>query len=94
MLSVGSQIWIPCELSNGPFSDEMRVVVRSEGGDWIGFVPARWIRTISAGRGKVLCTVAEISGEHFVARIPGHASIGDGFMGWVSRANRVEDAHA
>lgn len=90
MLSVGDEIWIPCEVKPGPFSDERTVTVSSDkDGVWVGFVRTRFIENPSASESRVRCTVSEVHGDRFVARIPGNAAIGSAFMGWVQKATRL-----
>ena len=85
-LAAGDKLWIPCEVRPGPFSDERRIQVDSDSGEWVGFVPARWIENPDRHESRVLCTVVEIAGDRFVARIPGYAALGSGFTGSVDRA--------
>ncbi|HSK80825.1 MAG TPA: hypothetical protein VLQ45_30515 [Thermoanaerobaculia bacterium] len=43
-LEAGAQIWVPCEVKPGPFSDERLVRVRDSGREWLGFVQANRLR--------------------------------------------------
>ena len=35
-LSAGASMWLPCEVSPGPFSDERTVLVIGDDGEWGG----------------------------------------------------------
>ena len=73
-LSAGRTVWIPCEVKPGPFSNERLVRVEGEPESWVGFVPIWYLRdAIERGRTEVRAVVAEMRGEQFLARIPGHA---------------------
>ena len=43
-LSAGAEMWIPCEVAPGPFSDERAVLVRADGKEWSGFVNVKWLQ--------------------------------------------------
>jgi hypothetical protein len=73
-LSAGRTVWIPCEVKPGPFSNERLVRVEGDPQSWVGFVPIWYLRdAIERGRTEVRAVVAEMRGEQFLARIPGHA---------------------
>ncbi len=73
-LSAGRTVWIPCEVKPGPFSNERLVRVEGKPLSWVGFVPIWYLRdAIERGRTEVRAVVAEMRGEQFLARIPGHA---------------------
>lgn len=78
-LKVGDEVWIPCEVKPGPFSDERMVLV--EGGDqgpWIGFVNVSALRD-AHGRTFVRAKVSEVGPTSFSARLPGHSAVGHRF---------------
>ena len=81
--AVGARLWLPCEVKAGPFTDERRVLVHGEGGDWIGFVNVRWLQEKEAevGQNLVLAKVVEVADSSFRARIPGSAPQGGLFEG-------------
>ena len=89
--AVGARLWLPCEVKPGPFTDERRVLVRGEGGDWIGFVNVRWLQEKEAedGQNLVLAKVVEVADSLFRARIPGNSPHGGLFEG---RRDRVAPA--
>lgn len=90
MLSVGDEIWVQCEVKPGPFSDERRVVVPSEGGRWVGLVPSQRLAEPDQPRSMVRCDVLEIQGDIFVAKIPGHAFVGSHFVGRLEQVTPVD----
>ena len=64
------------------------VRIRSERGDWVGFVNVRWLQQEDAESPFVLATIIDISpqGDMFTARIPGHTPTGNFFQGLMDRA--------
>ena len=85
-LSAGAQMWIPCEVAPGPFSDERAVRVRADGKEWSGFVNIKWLqKQVERGADQVHARVVEVEGETFRARIPGHALQSELFEGQVKR---------
>ena len=86
-LSAGANMWLPCEVKPGPFSDERMVLVIADGTEWLGFVNVRWLKNQSSeGRDEVLARVVEVEGPNFRARIPGNALQSGLFQGRVDRA--------
>ena len=71
----GRQIWIPCEVEPGPFSDERMIRVNSSRGEWVGFVHVGTLREpILAGETFVRAVIVKVDeGGTFNARIPGEA---------------------
>ena len=57
-LAVGARLWLPCEVKPGPFTDERRVLVHGEGGNWMGFVNVRWLQEKEA-EGRAQCGARE-----------------------------------
>jgi hypothetical protein len=52
-LSVGQEVWIPCKVQPGPFSDELLVTVESGEGTISGFVNAQELREGPRGGSQV-----------------------------------------
>jgi len=73
-LEAGAQIWIPCEVKPGPFSDERLARVRDNGSEWLGFVQTSHLREpILEGATFLDALVVSVAGESFEARMPGEA---------------------
>ena len=90
-LAVGARLWLPCEVKPGPFTDERRVLVHGEGGNWVGFVNVRWLQEKEAedGHNAVLAKVVEVEESSFRARIRGSALAGGLFEGRRDRVARL-----
>lgn len=91
-LSKGAQMWIPCEVARGPFSDERAVHVQVDGREWSGFVNIKWLKKrVEKGTDEVLARVVDVDVENrtFHARIPGHALQSELFEGRVRRVERA-----
>jgi hypothetical protein len=89
-LEVGTQIWVPCEVKPGPFSNERLVRVQDNGSEWLGFVPTHRLKEpILEGRTQVLGLVVSVLGEKFMARLPGEALTPSLFEGVVSRVRPI-----
>lgn len=74
MISKGNQVWIPCEVKDGPFSDERIVRVQSTLGEALVFVRTAYLREpIIEGETCVRALVTEVRGDKFMAQIPGRA---------------------
>ncbi|HSF41717.1 MAG TPA: hypothetical protein VLT87_18095 [Thermoanaerobaculia bacterium] len=85
-LEAGAQIWVPCEVKPGPFSDERLVRVRDNGSEWLGFVPtSRLKEPILEGVTFIGALVVSVLGEKFKARMPGEAVTPGLFEGAVAR---------
>ena len=85
-LSAGASMWLPCEVSPGPFSDERTVLVIGDDGEWGGFVNTRWLKKKTLkGKDEVLARVVDVDGPIFLARIPGAALQSSLFQGRVDR---------
>ena len=94
-LSVGAKIWLPCEVKPGPFSDERLIKIPSVHGEWLGFVPASFLKEpIATGITLVGATVTEIHGERFQALLPGQAITPQFFEGTTSRAVKANALQA
>ena len=90
-LSKGAQMWIPCEVAGGPFSDERAVHVQADGKEWSGFVNVKWLKKrVEKGFDEVLAKVVDVNGQTFHARIPGHALQSELFEGNVKRVRRAD----
>ena len=86
-LSAGANMWLPCEVKPGPFSDERMVLVSADDNEWFGFVNVRWLRKNGSGnQDEVLAKVVDVEGPTFRARIPGNALQSELFQGRVDRA--------
>lgn len=74
-IQVGSQVWVPCEVKPGPFSNERLVRVEETGGaPWIGFVEVDALKEpVKEGRTSVRVVVVELGDGWFRGRYPGQA---------------------
>lgn len=73
-ITVGQYVWLPCEVKPGAFSNERMVRVRSELGDWVGFVPAVYLRdAVSEGDTLVRALVVEVQADRVGTKLPGEA---------------------
>ena len=74
-LEPGASVWIPCEVVQGPFSDERNVQVGSPEGQWAGFVSSAFLRDdILAGSTAVRATIVEVNDRSVSARLPGQTA--------------------
>ena len=81
-IPLGTRVWIPCEVNSGPFTDERRVLVDSEQGQWLGFVHERWLEHHpKRGPDRILGVVVHIRGDTLKARLPGSSLAGGLFEG-------------
>ena len=72
-LLTGQNVWLPCEVKPGPFSDERLVRVLLEAEEWVGFVPLGQLQSpTTEGQTMVRAEVVEVNGETFRAKIQGH----------------------
>ena len=67
-LRVGQQVWIPCKVQPGPFSDEPLVTVDSIDGPVTGFVQSK---ELSADHARVRGIVRGIEKDHVEVWIKG-----------------------
>jgi hypothetical protein len=86
-LEAGRQVWIPCEVKSGPFSDERMILITSPRGEWLGFVHVATLREpILEGETYVRAVIIEIGeGDTFNARIPGEPLASSMFEGMLDR---------
>jgi hypothetical protein len=72
-LRPGTQVWIPCEVKPGPFSNERSVLVKILGTPWVGFVDVRYLQDdIRAGETAIRGKVMAIQGDRILVALPGH----------------------
>jgi hypothetical protein len=89
-LRPGVQIWIPCEVRPGPFSDERLIRVRSNSGEWVGFVSTESLKEpVKEGKSLVRAVVTEVSSKTFTAEIRGEPVSSRVFRGEVSQVTAV-----
>jgi hypothetical protein len=83
----GGQIWIPCDVKPGPFSDERIICVSSSRGEWVGFVHVNALREpILEGETFVRAVIVSVgSTGSFNAKIPGEPVTSSLFEGTLSR---------
>ena len=94
-LRIGTEVWVPCEVKPGPFSDERLVRVSSGRGEWLGFVPLRSLRDpILEGTTFIGARVVAVNGERFQASLPGEALTPSLFEGPIARVGRVDPVQA
>ena len=71
-LQAGENVWIPCEVVSGPFSDERQVWVDAPDGKWVGYVCPHLLReNVSQGKTAIAATIVEINERTASARLPG-----------------------
>ena len=89
-LKIGSQIWLPCEVKPGPFSNERLVRVGLPSEPWVGFVETNALKEpITEGATFILATIVAMGEETFSARLPGHAIKQSEFTGPLSQVTPV-----
>lgn len=82
MLKKGKLVWIPCQVKEGPFSDERVVRVQSDLGDVVAFVRTVHLKeSITEGETYVRAIVTEVHQDTFVAELPGQALTSKEFEG-------------
>lgn len=80
-LHVGDEIWIPCEVKPGPFSDERMVLISGET-PWVGFINVSSLRdSFKEGETFVCAVITDVGPDSFTARLPGHSMVGHIFQG-------------
>src|SRR4051794_33253512 len=75
-IAIGDQIWVPCEVKVGPFSDEKMIRVTIDGEEWVGFVRSDLIRT-DHGLFFVSAVVLDVQPSIVLARMPGNSPAGN-----------------
>jgi hypothetical protein len=87
---VGHLVWIPCEVKPGPFSDERIARVRSDHGDWVGFVPVQSLReAVTEGATQVRAIITKLSDGRFFAKIAGEPLAASIFEDTLSRVEPI-----
>ena len=81
---VGQQIWIPCEIKPGAFSDESLVRVSAGENEWVGFVPSASLQ-FRGNRHFILASVVEVSDDEVSLQFSGHALTPTLFQDRISR---------
>ncbi len=83
----GGQVWIPCKVKPGPFSDERMICITSPRDEWVGFVHVATLREpILEGETFVRAVIVKIGeGGTFNAKIPGEPVTSSMFEGTLSR---------
>ena len=72
-LKAGMQVWIPCEVKPGPFSNERSVRVDILGEPWVAFVDVRFLKDpVTSGRTEIMGRITVIQGNEIVLSLPGH----------------------
>jgi len=69
---VGDEVWVPCEVREGPFPNEKRVYIKMAGAEWFGFVGEQNIRAAGPGF-SVRATVIHIGHDSIVLKISGQS---------------------
>lgn len=73
-LQVGSEVWIPCEVKPGPFSNERLTRIQLPAGPWLGFVDTGALRDpVETGNTYVLARITEIDDNQVTVIVQGHA---------------------
>jgi hypothetical protein len=92
---VGQFVWIPCEVKPGPFPDERIARIRSEQGEWVGFVPVHSLRDpVFEGSTFVRAIITRLAGGTFRARISGESVTSSMFEGTLSRVEPIAAVQA
>jgi hypothetical protein len=83
----GRQVWIPCSVKPGPFSDERIISVSSSRDEWVGFVHVSTLREpVLQGETFVRAVIVSLGdGGTFNAKIPGEPVTSSLFEGTLSR---------
>ncbi|HEX6096032.1 MAG TPA: hypothetical protein VF432_06905 [Thermoanaerobaculia bacterium] len=96
----GDQIWIPCEVKPGPFSNERLVrVTVPDAEEWVGFAPAHMLQDdLLEGATNILGTIVEVHDDSVSVYFPGGHSLAQSwFKGAISRIRplgSVESRHS
>ena len=94
-LQIGDQVWLPCEVKPGPFSDERLVRVQTENVEWLGFVPVFALKdSITQGNTFIRASIVEVAGDRFMAKLPGHPITTSLFQGLVSKVESLDPVQA
>ena len=73
-LQVGSEVWIPCEVKPGPFSNERLARIQLPAGPWLGFVDTGALRDpVETGNTYVLARITDIDDTQVTVIVQGHA---------------------
>ena len=92
----GGQVWIPCDVKPGPFSDERMICVSSSRDEWVGFVHVSALREpILEGQTFVRAVILSIGSDgRFNAKIPGEPVTSSLFEGTLSRVKPLAAVQA
>lgn len=87
----GRQIWIPCKVKPGPFSDERLICISSSRGEWVGFVHVGTLsEPILKGETFVRAVILSVDEDGvFNAKIPGEPVTSSFFEGTLSKVKPV-----
>ncbi len=85
-MRIGARIWIPCEVKEGPFSDERIVRVQSGLGESLAFVRVEHLQEpILKGSTFVRAVVTAVQADKFIAQLPGREIDSKEFEGELSK---------
>jgi hypothetical protein len=94
-LKVGGVIWIQCDVKPGPFSDERLVRIRSDFGEWVGFVAVESLRdSITEGETYIRGIIIDVRDDRFEVNLPGHPVTPSIFQGSVARVQPLGSVEA
>lgn len=94
-VKIGAYVWLPCEVKPGAFSNERMVRVASELGDWVGFVPAHFLRDpIKEGKTLIRALVIDVQGDRLSARPPGESLSSTLLLTDLSRVESIDSVEA
>ena len=89
-LSIGQQVWVPCEVKPGPFADQRMVQVNSPAGNWLGFVSTAGLREpITAGTTDVRALILDLFDSRLRLQVLGDPLLDSVFQDVVSRVSPV-----
>lgn len=78
---VGKYVWLPCEVKPGAFSDERMVLVQSDFGEWLGFVPVTSLKQpVLRGDSLIAALVVNVNCQEFSVKLPGESLNNNSFF--------------
>ena len=75
-IRVGSEVWLPCQVKRGPFSNEKLVRISlPQNAEWVGFVAVNYLKDpeIENGETQVLTRVTKSDSDSVTLIVQGHA---------------------
>jgi hypothetical protein len=89
-LSIGQQVWVPCEVKPGPFADQRMVQVNSPAGTWLGFVSTAGLRSpVGSGTTEVRAVVLDLVDGRVRLQVLGDPLLDSVYQDLVSRVSPI-----